>query len=175
MKLMLLTLAFAVSLPNLVFSEVLSCTYWFASGPERSAWCGYSSEEAFKADADSQKPTESARVVFSSGKVKEITYQVQPESGDWIVIDKYTSTPDGMILKRANLLAQENLQIIQQSIITGSSVSPFKTESITTLDGKKAKVDKVDYPEVPVRATPSKFPFMGLVKQLRHTAKVCGK
>lgn len=172
---MLLASAFAVGLPNLAFSQVSSGTYWFASGPERSAWCGYSNEEAFKADVESQKPTESARIVFSSGKVKELTYQVQPESGDWIVIDKYTSTPDGMILKRANLLAQENLQIIQNSTIKGSKASPFKMESITTLDGKKAKASNVDYPEVPVMTNPSKLPFMGLVKQLGHTAKVCGK
>jgi hypothetical protein len=172
---LLLEATFACALPNLALSQVSSGTYWFASGPERSSWCGYANEVAFKADVESQKPTESARVVFSSGKIKEVTYQVQPESGDWVVIDKYTSTISGMALKRANLLAQENLQIIQQSTITGSNASSFRTESITTLDGKKAKASKVDYPEVPVRTNPSKFPFMGLVKQLGHTAKVCGK
>ena len=120
-------------------------------------------------------PTESARVVLSSGKIKEITYQVQPESGDWVVIDKYESNTDGMTIKRANLFSQENLLIIQRSTIKGATASPLKTESITTLDGQKAKASKVDYPEVPVRANPSKFPFMGLVKQLGQTAKVCGK
>lgn len=172
---LLLVATLAVALPDLAFSQVSSGTYWFASGPVRSAWCGYSNEEAFKAGVESQKPTESARVVFSSGKVKELTYQVQPESGDWIVIDKYTSNPDGMALKRANLLAQENLQVIQRSTIKGSTASPFKVESITTLDGKKAKASKVDYPEVPIRTKPSKLPFMKLVKELGHTAKVCGK
>ena len=171
----LLASALAFSLPSFAMSQVSSGTFWFASGPERSAWCGYSNEEAFMAAVARQIPTESARIVFSSGKIKELTYQVQPESGDWIVIDKYTSTPDGMALKRANLLAQENLQIIQRSTIKGLTASSFRTESIATLDGKKVRASKVDYPEVPVRTDLSKLPFIGLVNRLGHTAKVCDR
>jgi hypothetical protein len=172
---LLLASVFAFALPNLALSQVSSGTYWFASGPERSSWCGYANEATFKTDVEKQKPTESARVVFSSGRIKEITYQVQPESGDWVVIDKYTANSGGMAIKRATLLEEDNLQIIQQATIKGSKASPFRTESVTTLDGKKAKASKVDYPEVPVMTNPSKFPFMVLVKQLGHTAKVCGK
>jgi hypothetical protein len=173
MKLLLVS-TLAIALPGLAFSQVSSGTYWFASGPLRTTWCGYSNEEAFKDDVENQKPTESARVVFSSGKVKELTYQVQPESGDWIVIDKYKSNPRGMAVKRAILLAQENRQIIQRSTIRGSTASPLRIVSIATLDGKKAKSSKVDYPEVRIRTNLSDFPFMKLVKELGHNTKVCG-
>lgn len=138
----LLAAVCAIALPGLAFSQVSSGTYWFALEADRSGWCGYSNEEAFKAGAAGNMPTESARVVFSSGKVKEITYQAQPESGGWVVIDKYESNTDGMTLKRANLFSQENLLIIQRSTIKGATASPLKTESITTLDGQKAKAAK---------------------------------
>jgi hypothetical protein len=157
-------------------SQTSSSTYWFASGPKRLVWCGFTNEAAFKAAAERQNPTESARISISAGALKELTYQVQPESGDWIVIDKYSPTKGGMVLKRANLLAQENLQIIQQARIVGGSAQPFKTENVTTLDGKPAKVGgQIDYPVVPIRTNASQFPFMKLVSALTRSAKVCLK
>jgi hypothetical protein len=55
--------------------------------------------------------------LLTSGKLTEVTDQVEPESGDWIVIDKYTPSNNEVHLRRANLLTQENLEVIQSAVI----------------------------------------------------------
>ncbi len=132
----------------------------------------------FQAEAAKVKPTDSARVTFTADKLTELTYQIEAESGDWIVIDKYTPKDGGTVLRRANLLAQENLQVIQEAAIRGGKADPFHVVSVSTLDGKKAKLSSdVDLPEVPVRSNLLAIPPVQIVVQMRSLAvgKLCKK
>jgi hypothetical protein len=91
------------------------------------------------------------------------------------VIDKYKFSKEGVLLRRANLLAQENLQIIQEATIRAGQASALHVVSVTTLDGKKAKLSTVDYPAVSVRTDLLSTPFVRVVAELRMkaVAKLC--
>jgi hypothetical protein len=97
----------------------------------------------------------------------EITYQVAPESGDWMVIDKYVPEDAALVLVRANLLVQENRKIVQETSIRNGISSPLRTIENTTLDGKGANLAPVDYPEVPIRSDISQFTFLETVGMMR--------
>jgi hypothetical protein len=144
-----------------------SKTYWLLSRDDGRTWCGYSDVSAFKSDADKRTPTESARVTYSAGKLLELMYQLEPESGDWIVIDTYTPSNDEVLLRRANLLTQQNLQIIQRTVIHDGKVEPLRVAGVTTLDGKKTKASNIDLPDVPVRSNLARIPFMSVASEMR--------
>jgi hypothetical protein len=153
-----------------------SKSYWFLTKPGDHTWCGYSNQFAFEADAAKLRPGESARATYSSGRLAEVTYQVEPESADWIVIDKYTRIGGDLRLRRANLLAQENLEIIEETLIAKGKARPFRLVRTTTLDGKEVKASHVlDLPSVPVRSTMSAMPFMAVLTEMqsRGIAKLC--
>jgi hypothetical protein len=131
----------------------------------------------FKSEADQLKPLESARATYSSGKLTELTYQIESESGDWIVIDKYSLSGNEVLLRRAVLLTQANLQVIQSSVIRDGNPEPFRIVSVTTLDGKKTTASNIDFPDVPIRIDPAKIDFMAVVAEMRSQSisKACKK
>jgi hypothetical protein len=138
-------------------------------------WCAYKDPEEFKSAAAMLQPTDSARITYSSNELTELTYQVEAESGDWIVVDKYTPADEDVLLRRANLLAQENLQIIQETSIHEGKALPFRIVSVSTLDGKTAELPKVNFPVVPVKTDLSASPFVRLVMEIRSQSigKLC--
>ncbi len=99
-----------------------------------------------------------------------MTYQVEAESGDWIVIDKYKLSKEDVFLRRANLLVQANLQTIQEAAIRAGHTSALHVVGVTTLDGKKAKLSPVDYPAVSVGTYFLSTPFVQAVAELRMKA-----
>jgi hypothetical protein len=138
-------------------------------------WCAYKDLVDFKADAASLKPTDSARITYQASTLTELTYQVQAESGDWIVIDKYTPSNGDLLLRRANLMAQDNLQIIQEATIHDGKAGALHVVSVTTLDGKKAELSNVDFPAVPIKTDLLGQPFVRVVSEMRTgaVAKLC--
>lgn len=141
-------------------------------------WCAYKNPSDFQAEVERVKPTDSARVTFAAGKLAELTYQIEAESGDWIVVDKYTPKDGGAVLRRANLLAQENRQVIQEAAIREGKADPFRVVSVSTLDGKKAELSPdADLPEVPVSTDLKAIPPVQIVTQLRgqSVGKLCKK
>ncbi len=156
-------------------AQVASTSYWLLLKDDGHTWCGYTNMTEFTSDVSKLKPTESARLTYSSDKLTEITYQVEPESGDWVVVDKYTPSNDELILRRANLLAQDNLQVIEEATIHGGKVGSFGIVSTTTLDGKKVETSNVDLPPVPVKASLSGMPFFDVADAMRKQSmpKLC--
>src|SRR6185312_9305941 len=129
-------------------------SYWFLLRADGKTWCGYEDKAQFMDQVNERTPLESARATYTSGNLAEFTFQIGAESGDWIVIDKYTPGANRVTVRRANLLAGPQLEIIQETTIQGGKVEPFHTVSITTLDGKKVdpqeEAARVDYPAVPI-------------------------
>lgn len=160
-------LALLSFLPATCVAQSTSTSYWLLLQNDSRTWCGYSDSSAFRMVADTVRPTESARVTFSAGALTELTYQATPESGDWIVVDRYTPAKSGLKLRRAYLLTQENRKIIREATIDGRQLPHFHTMSVTTLDGRKTTISSVDYPDIPVRNQLSKFDFMPLAEQMK--------
>ena len=110
-------LAFGVS------AQVASLSYWLLLRDNGRTWCGYTNQDEFKSDVKELGPTDTVRVTFSADTLTEVTYQIEPESGDWVVVDKYTPIKDDLALRRANLLTQPNLEVIQETFIHGGKAS----------------------------------------------------
>jgi hypothetical protein len=145
---------------------------------DSQAWCAYNKLAEFKSEVVKMKPLESAHITYSSGKLTELTYQIEAESGDWIVIDTYTSADDGMFLRRVNLLAQGNLRIVQEADIHRARVDSFRLTDVSTLGGKEVKLPPdTDFPEVPVVTDLSTIPFVNIVTKMRKRSveKLCEK
>jgi len=157
------------------YAQVASRSYWLLLKNDGHTWCGYADTTEFTSDVKNLKPTESARATYSSDKLIEITYQVAPESGDWVVVDKYTPSNDRLILRRANLLTQDNREIIEETSIHGGKVEAFRVVSTTTLDGKTAEASGVDLPSVSVKTDLSETSFVAVVTEMRRrsVSKLC--
>lgn len=143
-------------------------SYSAFSKDEGRIWCAYRSAAESQAEVARHRSTESARVTYSANMLLEFTYQIEAESGDWVVVDKYTLTNGGAVLRRANLLAQENLQVIQETFIHGDEVDPFHVVSVSTLDGKMADLPpNTDFPEISVGTNILAIHFIQIVGEMR--------
>ena len=163
-----------------VGARTVSKSYWLLENDSDGSWCGYTKQSEFKKDVVKLQPYETVRVTYSSGQLAEATVQIEPESGDWVTVDQYKSSGNEILLRRATLLAQPQLEVIQATTIRGGKWKPFHIVHVTTLDGKKAKApsDLGDYmpdPSVPVITDLSSTPFMRIVVEMRRRAvdKLC--
>lgn len=138
-------------------------------------WCAYKDPAEFQSAVETIKPTESARMTYVSSTPAEITYQVEAESADWIVIDRYILVKEEVLLKRANLMAQQNLQVIQETTIHAGQAEAFHIVSVTRLDGTNADLPRVDFPSVPVSTDPLSLPFVPVIAEMRSRdiGKLC--
>jgi hypothetical protein len=161
----------------LTAAQDLPQSYFLLVQDDGRTWCAYQDSAEFKSVATSQNPLESAAVVYSSGKLVALAYQTEAESGDWIVVDKYTASNDEILLRRTNLLTQENLQIIQETSIHRGNAGPLRLVSVSTLDGGKAEPSNVDFPAVPLRTNLLSIPFVQMVDEMRQRGlgKLCKK
>lgn len=158
--------------------DIASESYWALLKDDGQTWCAYANANEFQADAANPTPIESAKVTYSAGKLSEVTHQIEPRSGDWVVIDEYTPLTDGATLKRTNLLMAAKLRVVQQAKILGGRVEPFEIASVHTLPGKPTHLPPdVDFPQVSASADPSTLAFVELAGELRGRSlgKLCKK
>jgi len=148
-------------------------TVWFAEKENGRDWCAYSDEEIFKMDIHGGAPDNSPRGVFANEKLTELFYQTQTASGDWTVLDHYDLRAKSILLTRTIYLTADRLKVIETAHISDNVVSAFKVESIVSFEGVPKRGDGVDYPSVPINASPSKFQFMHLLGGLKHARKSC--
>ena len=150
----------ANALPSDIYSALLK--------DDGHTWCVYKNLADYQADANKQKLLETASLTYSSNRLAELSYKIEAESGDWIVIDKYTPFENGADLRRINLLAQANLNVIQETVIHGAKSDAFKLISVSTQDEMDAELrPDVVLPEVPVKTNVLEFPFAQLVVEMR--------
>ena len=151
-------------------------TYWLMAQDGGHTWCGYANAVEFTTDAERLKPVDSVKVTYSADKLAEFIYQLEPESGDWIVVDTYTPSGDAMILRRTNLLTRESLQIVQETSIRAGKAEPFRVVGTQALGGKASKAfSDGDLPAVKVITTLSDQPFLAVAADMRKQSlpKLC--
>lgn len=161
-----------------------SSTYWLLFDESERAWCGYSDESEFQALAANLKPLESARVVFTSGKPTEVTYQLNAESGDWLLLDRYSFGPQQATLKRTTAYTQSGIRVVQEGRIRKGGETRLSVASVTNLRdttaGSTASLKDLGYPldylNLPVKESPSQFPFMAIADSMvkNSLSALCG-
>lgn len=151
-------------------------SYWFLMNDDQT-WCGYADEKKFQAQAEEVKPLESARLTLASGVPSEITYQIQPESGDWVIADKYSILPKVMKVKRATIFVQSGIEVIQEGDVRTGAASPLKITSVKNLKGQPASSENLDYPDLPIKTNISAFPFVSLAETMykKSLPRLCDK
>jgi hypothetical protein len=159
-------------LASIASAQGFDRSYWLLAKQQSRIWCGYTDPDTFRSATSTVKPTDSVIVTYSLGELKQLTYQVQPASGDWIVVDKYTPSHGRLLLQRVNFLSQRNRRVTQSAVIDGGRAGPLRVVSVSTLQGQPvtatAAADRDDLPNVPVITDPARAPFMLVVTQMRH-------
>jgi hypothetical protein len=138
---------------------------------EDQTWCGYKDEALFQKISGEVQPLESARVVYDSGTISEITHQVQPDSGDWIIIDKYTFQGRETNLRRAFLFAQSGIQVIKEGKATGQKPIHLALLSAKNPDGSSASLNDVYLPTLPINSKPLDFIFVKLADSMKEKGR----
>lgn len=151
-----------------------SQSYWLLQKSDGHTWCGYRNPTEFNADAAKLRPTESIRVTYSAHRLTELTRQIDSESGDWIVIDKYVPVDNGLSLTRVNLLAQQKLEIVQKTAIHRGKPNPLHIVDVKALGTMKtienANLSKIDYPPVQIITDLYQLPAMVVISAMRKQA-----
>lgn len=142
-------------------------SYSFLLDENAHTWCGYASEKKFQERAAQVQPEESARVVYKAGRLSEITYETQSESGDWIVIDTYHLSLQRITLRRVVTFAQGGIQVVQEGVVTKGRSTHLSLVSAKAPDGSTVKVTNIDLPTVAIQEDPSGFPFIKLVESIK--------
>lgn len=161
-----LALVLAALLPLSAAAADRDTTVWLLAQNDGSAWCAFSDIAAFNTAVTHQAPRESAHVTYYGDDILELSHQVNPASGDWVVVDHYAYTNGKLTLRRNTVLLLENLEVVQETAIGGGKAAPFKVVSFATLDGQKAPERAVDYPKVPVATSWEVLPFLAISKKL---------
>jgi hypothetical protein len=108
-------------------------------------------------------------VTYQGDSLTHLTYQLNAESGDWILIDELTRAGDELNVRRTTLFAEGGYKVIHEGVIHADKAGPLRFVSITRADGKPAKptdVDDVNYPNLPVHA-PGEMPFVAIMAEMR--------
>lgn len=150
---------------------------WLLLDEDKRVWCGYADENAFQMDANRLKPLESARVTPARNRVYKITYQVQPESGDWINADQYTFAGDRVVLKRVTIYTQSQIETTQLGSFKSTGLSPsLRLVHVTSLSKARIPTEApLDPPAIPVKRSLNDFAFMGIINSMKdgHLKKIC--
>ncbi len=155
------------ALPCAICAQTTSRTYWVLAQQD-DTWCGYANEAAFKSIVDTNPPLESARLTYASHKLKEVTYQANAESGDWIVIDTYTPSDTATHLRRANVFVERQVEVFQDAMIRDGKASPFRIVNVASTDPKReADTVALDYPDMPVRTDLHATPYVAIADEMR--------
>lgn len=145
-----------------------SKTYSLLFDENKNTWCGYTDDAKFQEISGKIQPLESARVVYKAGVLSEITYQVQPESGDWIVIDKYSLSPKQTYLRRAFVFAQSGVQVVKEGRVTKGGPNQLSLVSAANANGSKASIRNLDFPSVAINGDPYGFIFMKIAEPMKN-------
>lgn len=167
MRLIVCTVALA-AMPCALAAQSTTHTYW-AVLRDYGEWCAYANEARFKSIVGKSPPLESAKVTYVSDTLREVTYQAQAESGDWMVIDRYTLTDTGTVLRRGNVFAEKQVEVVQEATIRNGRAGPFRVTRVASLQSKQ-KPDTVglDYPGMPVVTDLNATPYIALVTSVRR-------
>lgn len=168
-------IAAIVFIARVSWAQAPAQSYSFLFDENKHAWCGYANEKKFQEITAQIQPLESARVAYKAGQPSEITYQIQPESGDWIVVDKYSVSLHQTVLRRTFVFAQSGIQVIKEGVITKGGSNHLSLVFAKNSDGSKASLEDVDFPSVPIQKDPSEFPFVKLAESMKRKslATVC--
>jgi mannose-6-phosphate isomerase-like protein (cupin superfamily) len=87
---------------SITSAQTTSKSYWLVLSGDGHTWCGYTRPTEVDSDVQKMapKPEHSAKLSYSSGKLVEVAMQLSPQSEDWILIDDYTFTRNGLFLVR---------------------------------------------------------------------------
>jgi hypothetical protein len=149
--------------------------YYLLFSETAHSWCGYTEEDRFKTDVANVSPFETTRISYRNGDMVEFTYQLSAESGDWVVVDTYTPRAADLAVKRANLLSQQQVTIIQEGFVKGGRIGNLRDVETTSFDGKSLALEKkirdgMDLPRVPVLTDLTKTLQVTLVSEMQRRA-----
>jgi len=90
-----------------------------------------------------------------------------------MVIDRYTLTDTGTVLRRGNMFAGQQVEVVQEAAIRNGKAEPLRTVSVASLDPKqKADTADLDYPDLPVVTDLTGTQYVTLAAHMRRGSVV---
>lgn len=162
--------ALFVLISNTSAAQIPPAKYFFLANEKANMWCGYTNEEEFQNIAEKLRPLESSRVLFVSGSISEITYQMQSESGDWNVIDNYRIYPTNTFLQRAFIFSQNGISVIMEGRLMKGKKSRLHVVRAVNPDGSKVNIGNLDFPIVAIKVDPINFVFVKIARSMKKSS-----
>lgn len=130
-------------------------------------WCGYKDATEFRTEVENQEPLETAVISLKGGKIANYTHQTNAESGDWLIVDRYTPKRNHTLVRRTIFLSENKITIIKEATIKNHVVSPLRLLSVTRLNDKSTQkilnIDPtLDVPDVQIQLNIDNTPAMRL-------------
>jgi hypothetical protein len=129
---------------------------------EGSEWCGYSDEAAFQVVADGMQSVESGRLTYEDGRLSEVTYNLLPESGDWLLADVYRRVDDGWEVQREVMLFETRVRVDQRGRISRGGNVELTEPRATLPDGSPIGLESIGMPSVEVAPDPEWLGFVSV-------------
>ncbi|MES1201467.1 MAG: hypothetical protein ABUS57_08450 [Pseudomonadota bacterium] len=167
MKRLALAILTSAILAPCAHAQPSSQTYYAFLRDDGRTWCAFKDPAQLHSAATSF--TDAVSVTYASDRLDEVVYRVEPESGDWLVIDRYTPANGGWMLRRTSaILESTGRRVTQEANVRESGPTPLRVVNVTTLDGDHpADLSGIDIPEVPILTRPSEGAFVQVIGHMR--------
>ncbi len=137
-------------------------TVFIASDKAGTGWCAYRS----KPPLERSRADEVARVTYRAGKVTRLTRQINPESGDWVLVDSYALSGGRVRIERRIGMAQGGIQVVKRGQALAGRKITLSLISATRPDGRKAEPDSWYDPDSTVTSNVESLPFVAIGRRL---------
>jgi hypothetical protein len=123
---------------------------WFLK-ESNGKWKSFRNKTEWKQAADQAIPLETAVVSKSSTEI-HLRYDIQGESGDWSVINKYRAVPGGQViaLTRTIVSVSQKLQLVLIYARSSSGGLKVIRRSETSLVTGKKSLEELEVPKFPI-------------------------
>ena len=140
----------------------------------KDQWCGYHEEQGWRSDIDRLGAFETASVEFSDGyaKIVKFTEADDPESGDWIVYDKYEIGEHGAVLsleRTTNILpgdiSRKEVFELRDGRLVRKSVAMYSLKT-----NKQVAPKNIWFPKLPLAKGVADLPFSALLNRIEEVS-----
>ena len=137
-------------------------TLYFARPYDPFRWCGYATKAAQAAALESSHGGEAVRATYVAGRISRLTYETDPESGDWVVVDTYRVSGGRLWLERAIGISAGGIQIVERGSAPIGRRIKLSLVSAKRSDGTRPSPGGWYDPQVAVARDLETLPFAAL-------------
>ena len=150
-------------------------TLYFARPYDPFRWCGYTTKAAQNAALRDSHGGDAVDATYVAGRISRLTYQTDPESGDWLVRDTYRVSGGRLWLERSIGVVTGSIEAVERG--SAPIGRPLKLALVRARrsDGSKLAPGEWYHPDVAIARDLEKLPFAALGRTMlrRGVSTLC--